>query len=743
MATPCATDVLRGFTVRSLNDLKLSLEIKLMLRLKTDESKLASHLTPEAVQQMAIEYFKKYSKWPSVTTGAALQQAPEGAKWNAIDTAMRRGLLHWPEWAPRSLAAFLEDQIPQVHGKNQELLSVPLVRQWAQEYFDVFGDWPTLKTKNKSAPDGSTWAHIDADMRYRRRGWPSDAAANLSSFMMDQFLFANVSDAPKKPLRTGKPLDPAEVRQWVVAHVNAFGHFPAVDSPEPTPRGLLWSDIDAQMRQGEPNWPDQVQRTLRAFIATQFKIAVTPSSTVVAPVGSLDAAPITALSPPPEVSEPVRTAPLVPAPTPRVYVKKARHIRPETLPGAVTIIRPALPQTSTPVAPVATILTPAPRAPSMAEPTVYRRAMLVQPNDSARPPTTGMAPAPAAQHPPTPAPSAPTPAPAAPTRVVPGSKAIWAAAQQFFKTEGAWPRKTNEAIALENWSWRQIDAAMRAHNCGWQADAPDSLAQFLSTHRASVPAPAKTVKATPAPQVERSVKPEAMTVEMVKKWFLAHFQQYGVWPNVKSEEPSASGLMWSTINSIMYCRLKDWPQEAPNSLATFLQAHFDEFTDVRKKVLTPALVREWTKAHFDTHGHWPTYKSTAHAPDGSSWLSIDQAMRHGYRNWPHNALTTLPIFIERQFFKGAAFDKVPLDAVTLRKWALDYFNVFRRWPNASSRQKTPEKSTWASIDLALQQGERSWPVDGPTSLDEFLDLSFNRNRQRFEIGRAPSINKTL
>jgi hypothetical protein len=152
--------------------------------------------------------------------------------------------------------------------------------------------------------------------------------------------------------------------------------------------------------------------------------------------------------------------------------------------------------------------------------------------------------------------------------------------------------------------------------------------------------------------------------------------------------------------------------------------------------LTLAQILAWADAHHRRAGRWPTRQAgVVQGGPGETWLTVDDALRYGYRGLPGGS--SLPRLLAQQRGVPNRLAKPRLKRATILAWADAHHRRTGRWPNSKSgpiADVTGE--TWKGVDLALRQGWRGLRR-GP-SLAQLL-AQVRRARNRVNLPRLTEV----
>jgi hypothetical protein len=143
--------------------------------------------------------------------------------------------------------------------------------------------------------------------------------------------------------------------------------------------------------------------------------------------------------------------------------------------------------------------------------------------------------------------------------------------------------------------------------------------------------------------------------------------------------------------------------------------------------LTVAQILAWADAHHDRTGKWPNRQTgTVHGGSGETWLTVDDALRYGYRGLPSGS--SLPRLLADQRGVPNRLAKPRLTRALILEWADAHRSRTGRWPNSKSGPvEGVSGETWKGVDLALRQGWRGLRR-GPSLAQLLAQVRRARNR---------------
>lgn len=264
---------------------------------------------------------------------------------------------------------------------------------------------------------------------------------------------------------------------------------------------------------------------------------------------------------------------------------------------------------------------------------------------------------------------------------------------------GRWPdRRSGRVKASPENNWSGVDCALKSGGRGLPGRS--SLAILLAQK-----CERRLIRALPR-----------LSHGMILVWADAHHARTGRWPDRDSGPiPGVRDETWSTIYNAMIAGRRGLPIQ---SLAELFKRRRG-VGEGGKSLLTEALILEWATEYHDRKGRWPVTRSgPIDSMPGSSWSSVDGALKKGLRGLPGKSSLRILLGSKRAR-PGTERVKPLLTVRTVMLWARAYARRYGRWPTKyAGRVEDARGETWLGIDQALSSDERG--LIGQHSLKRLL-----------------------
>jgi hypothetical protein len=278
-------------------------------------------------------------------------------------------------------------------------------------------------------------------------------------------------------------------------------------------------------------------------------------------------------------------------------------------------------------------------------------------------------------------------------------------ADAYHRRHGRRPTTRSGPVAgADDLTWEEVDRALRDGGRGLPGGS--SLGRLLDAERG-------------VPQGDGDGA-RTLDVERVVQWAQAHQKSHGRRPTARSGAvDGAPGESWRNIDEALRAGMRGLP--GGDSLYRLLAGRLGPDAAgpkaVRQPPWTEAQVLRWADAFRLRHGRWPGVGDGAVDGDGTTWRSIDAALRRGHRGLPGGSSLARLLARGRGRPSGA-----PLRRLTVRQilaWADAHIRRTGRPPTAESGP-IPEApgETWSRVNNALARGTRG--LAGGDTLDRLL-----------------------
>ena len=204
-------------------------------------------------------------KWPTKDSGCIIGALFE--TWSAVDTALRDGLRSLPGGS--SLAQLLAEKRGVRNIRDLPALTEHQILEWADEYFQRKGSWPTIASGAITSSGGETWNRVDQALRSGIRDLPG--GSSLARLLKEHRGVRNRKQLP--------PLTEEKVWQWADARQVRTGEWPdAKSGPITDSPGDTWLAVDMALRHGRRKMPGG--SSLARFLAAKRGLQNRPDLSV-------------------------------------------------------------------------------------------------------------------------------------------------------------------------------------------------------------------------------------------------------------------------------------------------------------------------------------------------------------------------------------------------------------------------------------------------------------------------------
>lgn len=196
-------------------------------------------ITVEDILFSADRFFARHKRWPKRTD---IEPAVRHFVWTTVDNQLRQG---WENHSPGgSLALLLMEHRGYRHHLQLDPLSPEKIIDWAQEYHESFGRWPTSKSGDVPGTT-ENWRKIDAALKQGHRGLTKgDSLAKLLSRKLGVH-----------SRQTSPRLSVKRILHWCDIHKSKYGCFPTVHDARGPREGETWLAINASLERGNRGLP--------------------------------------------------------------------------------------------------------------------------------------------------------------------------------------------------------------------------------------------------------------------------------------------------------------------------------------------------------------------------------------------------------------------------------------------------------------------------------------------------------
>lgn len=271
---------------------------------------------------------------------------------------------------------------------------------------------------------------------------------------------------------------------------------------------------------------------------------------------------------------------------------------------------------------------------------------------------------------------------------------------------GKWPSQdsgrieTGRILGGLGTTWNAVNSALYLGLRGLPGGS--SLARLLAEHRG----------------YRNHMDLPKLTTATLLAWADAHRQRTGAWPTSTSGPIiDAPGETWGAVQCSLWVGLRGLP--GGSSLARFLAEHRGHRNKRGLPPLTVEQILAWADAFHARSGKWPVESLGAiEGEDGTTWTSVDIALRVGLRGLPGGSSLARLLAEHRGYRIHTALPD--LTAATILAWADAHHERTGAWPKCASGRiiAAPGRETWQAIDAALRAGARGLP--GGSSLPRLL-----------------------
>lgn len=187
------------------------------------------------------------------------------------------------------------------------------------------------------------------------------------------------------------------------------------------------------------------------------------------------------------------------------------------------------------------------------------------------------------------------------------------------------------------------------------------------------------------------------------------YDKNGKYPNVKSADKTSFGLKWPSISRYLKhgCR----GLEDGSSLSQLVE-EISGIPNSHRLKLTEKMIKNEIISFYSKFGKYPTSQSKENKPFGSTWMSINGALRSGSRGLEGDS-SLYKLVCEISDKHVGNLNKTEI----IREIAL-FNKKFKKCPTKRSKENKPFGSTWGNIDDSLRKGFRG--LKGGSSLSKLV-----------------------
>lgn len=125
---------------------------------------------------------------------------------------------------------------------------------------------------------------------------------------------------------------------------------------------------------------------------------------------------------------------------------------------------------------------------------------------------------------------------------------------------------------------------------------------------------------------------EPLSLDLIRQWYLDHYQQHQSFPCKSSPELCPDGSTWLDVQRAL--NLGGRGLEKMKWVEFVDQVHADAGIAVQTKTLTLEWITELAVEHHTVFGKLPTERSVEQPADGITWFDICRNLQRGYRGLP-------------------------------------------------------------------------------------------------------------
>lgn len=199
-------------------------------------------LTINQILEWADVHHQRTAEWPNQSSGS-VYDIP-GETWGAINATLTIGRRGLPGGS--SLAKLLDEHRGVRNRKDLPPLTIDRILEWADQYYNRTGAWPTDKSGAVEESLEETWKGIYLALYHGRRGLPG--GSSLAQLLAEHRGVRNHLDLPSLTID--------QILRWVDEHYQNTGKWPTTVSGRVNEvSGETWLAIDAALRSGRRGLP--------------------------------------------------------------------------------------------------------------------------------------------------------------------------------------------------------------------------------------------------------------------------------------------------------------------------------------------------------------------------------------------------------------------------------------------------------------------------------------------------------
>jgi superfamily II DNA or RNA helicase len=214
-------------------------------------------ITHEQILKWCDAFYQLHGSWPKRSDG----DVPDTHyTWLTVDNQLRAG---WP-------ASPTKSSLPQLLHKHRDYrhrhLLPPLrprqIKQWAREYYDREGKWPTT-TSGPIPGTTNTWQTVNAALVQGQRQLPG--GDSLPRFLHRELGVRHRLASPRLSIK--------RILRWADLHKEKFGVFPSVHDERSPAEGETWLAINAALERGNRGLGSAGGISLAGLLAKSGRVA--------------------------------------------------------------------------------------------------------------------------------------------------------------------------------------------------------------------------------------------------------------------------------------------------------------------------------------------------------------------------------------------------------------------------------------------------------------------------------------
>jgi superfamily II DNA or RNA helicase len=194
-------------------------------------------LTLKQILKWTDEYHELEGNWPN--KNSKWVNITKGEKWSNIEAALYQGLRRLAGGS--SLAKILDEHRGVRNKSDLPQLTKKQILKWADEHYELTGEWPGQKSGAVYAAKEESWSVINNALYKGLRGF--SVGGSLAKLLAEHRGVRNIRRPP--------PLTIKQILKWADEHYKRTGNWPGVKSgPIHAAKGETWLGIHNDLSKG-------------------------------------------------------------------------------------------------------------------------------------------------------------------------------------------------------------------------------------------------------------------------------------------------------------------------------------------------------------------------------------------------------------------------------------------------------------------------------------------------------------